>query len=192
MTDRTTTEGLHQLPPADRWAVGKSEHLYSSRWVALDLVEVTPPGQPSYRHHVVRIPKAIGVIVRRGDGRVLLIQRHRFITDTVGFEIPAGNVEPGETIEEAACREVLEETGLTLSNLRALYTASPSDGVTDQRFHLVLANIASDTGVVADPHESSGRVWLNATELAYILRTGQVPGALTSVGLLYALWSGEL
>ncbi|MBV8348259.1 MAG: NUDIX hydrolase [Mycolicibacterium sp.] len=191
MTD-WTAEGLGQFPPVDRWAVGDSERLYDNRWVALDLVEVSPPGQPAYRHHVVRIPHAIGVIVRRDDGKVLLMRRHRFVTQTVGFEIPAGGIDAGESAEDAARREVLEETGLTLSHMRTIYTVSPSDGVTDQRFHLLLGDVAADTGVVADPHESSGRVWLDAAELGQILRGGNVPGALTSVALLYALWSGQL
>ena len=42
---------------------------------------------------------------------VLALWRHRFITDTWGWEIPAGRLEAGETAEQAARRETLEETG---------------------------------------------------------------------------------
>lgn len=52
------------------------------------------------------IKAAGGVIVR--DGHVLLVHRPRY--DDWSF--PKGKLEPGETWEEAALREVEEETGL--------------------------------------------------------------------------------
>jgi 8-oxo-dGTP diphosphatase len=52
------------------------------------------------------IQAAGGVVVR--DGRVLLIYRERY----PDWSLPKGKVEPGETWEEAALREVWEETGV--------------------------------------------------------------------------------
>jgi len=69
------------------------------------------PGGERFDHHAVRYPQpAAGTIVRDPDRGVLLIWRHRFITDTWGWEIPAGRSEPGESPEEAAVRETIEET----------------------------------------------------------------------------------
>lgn len=185
-------EGLETVGEAERWEIGASERLYDSPWVALDLLEVVPPRRPAYRHHVVRVPPAVGVVVRRDDGRVLLMHRHRFVTGTVGFEIPAGGLDDGESVEDAARREVLEETGLHLDRVRPFYECSPSDGVTDQRFHLLLGTVAEDAGVVVDDHESAVRVWVDRDEVAALVRDGRIPGALTSVALLHGLWSGWL
>jgi 8-oxo-dGTP pyrophosphatase MutT (NUDIX family) len=41
------------------------------------------------------------------DRGVLLLWRHRFITDSWGYEIPAGGVDEGETPAQAATRELL-------------------------------------------------------------------------------------
>lgn len=57
---------------------------------------------------------------RREDGEALLVQAQNFRGDYYG--LVAGFVETGETLEEAAHREILEETGLTVKNLR--YIAS--------------------------------------------------------------------
>lgn len=56
-------------------------------------------------------------IVRRGD--LLLVQRNRPPSEGL-WTLPGGRLEPGETPEEAAIREVREELGLTLYALRPL------------------------------------------------------------------------
>lgn len=58
---------------------------------------------------------AVIVLVRKGD-QILLVQANNFKRDYYG--LVAGFVETGETLEEAVRREVAEETGLTISNLR--------------------------------------------------------------------------
>lgn len=52
-----------------------------------------------------------GAVVRRDDGRILVIRRGRPPSEGL-WSIPGGRVEPGETLAEAARREVAEETGL--------------------------------------------------------------------------------
>ena len=59
---------------------------------------------------------AIIVLIRRGDDEVLLARGRNFKTDFYG--LIAGFVETGETLEQAVRREVREETGLEIQNLR--------------------------------------------------------------------------
>jgi 8-oxo-dGTP pyrophosphatase MutT (NUDIX family) len=189
---RRSGSARREAEPAARWETGGSERLYSSTWVDLDLVEVRPPGGEPYRHHVVRIRSAVGVVIRRDDGSVLLLRRHRFITDTTGYEIPAGAIEDGETVEEAARREVLEETGLHIEDLVPIFSRAVSDGVSDQRFHFAVANVSADTGTVVDAHESFERVWVDRDRLSELVRVGAVPGCLSSVAILHCLWFGYI
>jgi len=62
-----------------------------------------------------QLATAIIVLVHRGD-EVLLVHAKNFRGDFFG--LVAGFVETGETLEEAVHREVLEETGITIDNLR--------------------------------------------------------------------------
>jgi len=60
-----------------------------------------------------------GAVVRDAEGRLLLVQRGH--APSMGrWSVPGGRVEPGETPEQAAAREVLEETGLRVDIGRLL------------------------------------------------------------------------
>jgi 8-oxo-dGTP pyrophosphatase MutT (NUDIX family) len=113
-----------------QWTVHGERVLYRSPWVGLSLVDVEVPGGERFDHHVVRVPRqAVGVVVHdRARDAVLLLWRHRFITGTWGWEVPAGGVEQGEPLAEAAAREVLEETGWRCGPLRRGFSWHPSNG----------------------------------------------------------------
>jgi NAD+ diphosphatase len=65
--------------------------------------------------HFPRLAPAVIVLVERGD-EMLLARGRRFTTDM--YSTIAGFVEPGETLEEAVVREVWEESGITVNNVR--------------------------------------------------------------------------
>ena len=65
--------------------------------------------------HYPRIASAIIVAIRNGDK--LLMAKHSY-HDNIRYALIAGFVEPGETIEEAVHREVLEEVGVKVKNLK--------------------------------------------------------------------------
>jgi len=65
--------------------------------------------------HFPRLAPAIIVLVERGQ-EMLLARARRF--PTVMYSTLAGFVEPGETLEEAVVREVKEETGITVKDIR--------------------------------------------------------------------------
>jgi ADP-ribose pyrophosphatase YjhB (NUDIX family) len=57
-----------------------------------------------------RVQAGVGVVVLDGTGRILLERR----SDNGSWSLPGGKMEPGETFEETAIREIGEETGLTI------------------------------------------------------------------------------
>jgi 8-oxo-dGTP diphosphatase len=65
-----------------------------------------------------RVHAAGGVVLR--DGRVAVVHRPRYDD----WSLPKGKLDPGESFEEAALREVEEETGLRCRLIRELPTVS--------------------------------------------------------------------
>jgi ADP-ribose pyrophosphatase YjhB (NUDIX family)/O-acetyl-ADP-ribose deacetylase (regulator of RNase III) len=73
----------------------------------------------------------VDVIIQLNNGIVLVKRKN----PPFGWAIPGGFVDYGEPLEEAACREAKEETGLSLRNLRQFHTYSCPER--DPRFHTV-------------------------------------------------------
>ena len=63
-----------------------------------------------------QLATAIIVLIHKGPDEVLLARGRNFKSDFYG--LIAGFVETGETLEEAVCREVMEETGISIKNIR--------------------------------------------------------------------------
>lgn len=176
-----------------RWTVHGERVIYDSEWVRLALVDVEVPGEARFEHHVVRVPApAAGAVVFDPARGVLLLWRHRFITDTWGWEIPAGRVDAGEAPADAAAREVLEETGWRPGPMEPLVVYQPSNGLSDQRFHLFSAAGAVEVGEPADPAEAERVEWVPAASVRGLVHGGAVSDGLSLTALLYAMTFGPL
>ena len=64
---------------------------------------------------------AVCILIER-EGKVLAVSRKN---NPEAFGLPGGKVEPGESLEEAASRELQEETGLILNNPRSVFKRMP-------------------------------------------------------------------
>jgi len=171
-----------------QWTVHGERLVYDSEWVRLALVDVEIPDGERFEHHVVRMPYfAAGTVVHDPARGLLLIYRHRFITDTWGWEIPAGGIDAGETPEAAAARETLEETGWQPGPLTPLFTYQPTNGLSDQRFHLFLAAGATHVGAPSDPGEADRIEWVPLDEVRALVQRGEMLDGLSLTTVLWAL-----
>jgi 8-oxo-dGDP phosphatase len=171
-----------------KWTVHGERVLYESEWVRLALTDVEIPGGARFEHHVVRMPNhASGTVVYDATRGVLLIWRHRFVTDTWGWEIPAGRIDPGETPAAAAARETLEETGWRPGPLRPLVRFQPTNGISDQVFNIFLADGATEVGAPVDPSEADRVEWVPVERVRELIRDGEMVDGLSLTAVLYAL-----
>ena len=175
-----------------RWTIHGETRLYSSEWLNVSLVDVELPDGSRFDHHVVRLPHpAAGVIVRDSERGVLLLRRHRFVTDTWGWEIPAGRVDPGETLEEAAVREAIEETGWRPLAVEYLGFSHPTNGLMEQRFEYFAASGADYVGEF-ERTETESIAWFAPEDVRTLIEQGEIPDGLSVTALCMAFALGRL
>ena len=175
-----------------QWIVHGERALYQSEWVSLALVDVEIPDERRFDHHVIRVPRpAAGAVIHRDD-EVLLLWRHRFITDTWGWEIPAGKIEEGESPVEGAAREALEETGWQPGPLRHLTSFHPTNGMSDHTFHIFLGEGATYIGEPTDRSEATRVEWVSVTRLRELVAGDAIHDGLSLCALAVALARGLL
>lgn len=64
------------------------------------------------------LPEAVCALLTNSEGQILVVSRKN---DPSAFGLPGGKVDPGETGFEAIVREVREETGLEMANIRPVF-----------------------------------------------------------------------
>ena len=166
--------------------------IYDNPWVRLVQVEIGPPDGSRFWHHVVRLQRVALAIVLDDAERVLMLWRHRFVTDSFGWELPGGIVNAGEDGPAAAARETLEETGWRPTGpMRLLTGFQPMPGMVDTPHEVYLSRGAEYVGEPTD-HEEAARVeWLSLDRIRELMAQGEMAGSGSLVGLLYLLALGE-
>ncbi len=102
-------------------------------------------------------PKHVLVVVRNGEKFLCSIHRER------GIEFPGGKVENGESLLDAAVREVIEETNVKIRNIRELchYIVREEQSFCKVVFVAELEQQLDELFV----YETNGRVWLTEEQL---------------------------
>ena len=122
---------------------------------------------------VVNETSAGGLVIRVVEGRALaaLIAR-RASSGRIEWCLPKGHVEAGETIPEAAVREVFEETGITgrvLVHLASIeyWFSSPGKKIHKKVHHYLLESTGGFIGVENDPdHEAEYAEWVDLDQVS--------------------------
>ena len=116
------------------------------------------------------IAVAVSAFVQDDQGRILMIRR----TDNGYYSIPGGQVEPGETLTQAAIRETQEETGvdILITGLVGLYSNPQhvieyDNGEVRQEFSICFSGINAG-GIPHISVESSDVAWVEATAVRHL------------------------
>ncbi|PZR35634.1 NUDIX hydrolase [Caulobacter segnis] len=172
-----------------KWRVTASRHIHKDRWISVRADDcVTDEGAVVAPYYVLEYRDWVEVVALDAENNVLLVRQYRHGMGDFSVELPAGNMDPGETDPvEAARRELLEEAGcagvLTLVGESRANAASHAN-----RTHIILAR---DVVRVADPQDDPGEriesFWVSLAEAVRMMLAGDLTNGMQAAALIRGL-----
>ncbi len=157
---------------------------WSSPWYQIRQDEIIMPDGSDGVYHVIEKPDAVWIVPLTVDGRIAMVHQYRYTIDDWCWEVPAGSLKPGQTPEEAAREELLEEVGGVAEDLNFIGRFYPANGICDEVGYIYLA-----TGVtLGTPHHEAAEVMevhtVSIEQALSMARAGQITDGPSALALL--------
>ena len=168
--------------------VVKTRRVYDGKVVNLRVDTLRDGEGRIHDAEVVEHAEAVAVIVRPRPSEMLLVRQYRRPLGREHWEIVAGSMDPGESPEEAAARELREETGYRAHRVERLWSAYTAPGFCEELLHFCVVH-GYDIGD-ADRGEGEEEMQLgifSVDELWRKIRENELPDAKTQIAVLWAL-----
>lgn len=173
---------LSEIP----WRTLSTKPVYQNRWLSPreDLVEM-PDGRTTI-YGVVSCGECVGILPFLDPETVLLVKQYRYVARRVTWEMPTGGVHAGESLEDAAQRELGEEIGYRADRLTRVSTYHTSKSVMDETAHLFLAEGLTRLPLPPDDTEFIEVRPFPFQEALRLVLSGEVLDSMTIIAVLLA------
>lgn len=159
-----------------------SRRIYEGQVVSLRVDKVELLSGRRATREVVEHRGAVAVVPLI-DGDVLLVRQYRTAVGRTLLEIPAGTIEPDETVEACLQRELAEEVGMRAGRVDHLVTFYPSPGFLTEVVHVYVAGDLTPHRLAAEEEDLS-IVRVPLAQGRELIRTGEIRDAKSILGLL--------
>jgi len=120
------------------------------------------------------------------ESKVLLLRQYRHALKGYIWEIPAGTLDPQESVINCAKRELIEETGYSADHWQKLGEITPVPGYSDERIHIFLASGLQPSRQHLDKDEIINVHEIEYHEALEMIKRGKIQDAKSITGLFLA------
>lgn len=167
------------------WKTLKSKVVYQNPWIKVREDQVIQPDNKPGIYAVVE-PREKSIAIVPYDGEyVYLVGQFRYTHNEYCWEIPAGGAHEHESFDDAAKRELLEETGLVTGKLTKISLFYPSKGISNEVLHLFLAENLQQKKSHPDATEEITVRKIRLEEAIRMIETFEIKDVASIVALQY-------
>lgn len=161
-----------------------SEYIYKGKILNLRKDDVVLPDGKDAKREVVEHSGGAGILCVK-DGKILLVKQFRYPYKEIIYEIPAGKLNKGESPEQTAKRELLEEGGIVSEKMTEIFKIYPSPGYTDEVIYIYFAEGLTQKESRLDEDEFLDSEWVDASTAERMVLSGEIKDAKTVIAVMW-------
>jgi len=176
------------------WSVTETRTIVARRWLSVHEQRIAlPHGGEIDEFHVIEAPDWASVLALTEGGQVVFVDQYRHGAARVSRELPAGVIDAGETPEEAARRELEEETGFVADAWQPLLSVNTEPSRHTNRAFFFFARGARRVAEQRmDPCENIRVVTMDPREIVPAIERGTILHGVHVGAILLAAQRGWL
>ena len=158
------------------------ERVFDGKLLKIDLLDVQLDNGKISKREIICHPGAAVIWAKLPDERFVMVKQYRKALEDYFIEAIAGTLDPGESPETCAKRELIEETGYRADTMIKLGVIAPSPGYTEELFHIYYAELDPVQGENnLDEDENIEVLYYTAEQIDEMILTGKICDAKTIV-----------
>jgi len=169
------------------WKIDSIKHIHSNDFIQLyeDIINIK--GRKKVYTRIKR--KNYSTIVPFiSNDQILVIKSYRHLVDSIQIEVPSGYIETGEDPQEAALRELKEETGYGAKEIIKIGTYTPDYSMFEQQGNLFVAyDLVNEGDQKLGSMELIEPAILTVREIMKLLSEGKILNASSIVAFYWAI-----
>ena len=163
-----------------------SKIVYQGSFLDVRKDEVRLPNGKISTREWIKHPGAVCMIPILPTGEIALIRQYRYPVQKEMIELPAGKLDPNETPEICAYRELEEEIGYAANSLKFITDIHPAIGFADEIMSLYLAEDLVKTETNLDKDEFLILMPTKLSDAIDLVWSGKISDVKTVIGILWA------
>lgn len=165
----------------------EKESIYEGRIIRVEKHLVSLPNGETATREVVKHNGAVAICAMTPEGKVLLVNQYRKPLEHMLLEIPAGKLEPGEDREDAAKRELEEETGYRAHSLQHIGDVYGTPGFSNELISIYFTDDIEKGEMNLDADEFVEPIQYSLSEVEEAVKNRNVNDAKTLIAFQYVL-----
>ncbi|MEW6213359.1 MAG: NUDIX hydrolase [Acidobacteriota bacterium] len=164
----------------------KRDFIYRGKILDLSISRFQSAAKGEVQLEIVHHNGGVAILPLFDDGTIALVRQWRYPAGRYSIEVAAGRIEPGQTAEQTAARELEEEVGYRAREFQKLTDFLVAPGYCEERIYVYVAKGLEKSAQNLDDDEEIEVIRMTMEESLDMVRSGEIDDAKTMITLLMA------
>lgn len=159
--------------------------IYTGKIISVKVSTVEIKDQKYSQREIVLHPGGACIATVNENNKIILVKQFRKPIEQFTLELPAGKLEPGEDPKDCIKRELVEETGYYITELRFISSFFTSPGISNEKLYLYFGKATLKDGPKIPDEEINEVIEISIDEAIDMIKSGKIIDAKSILGIYW-------